>query len=76
MELHSGYTHKFTLEGDYFQELGEEYDFQNPMYTARTLPEKVKKPDGTQAYRSLGGGLSGLSEQMGNFNELAVDWCK
>lgn len=76
VELHSGYTHKFTLEGDYFQELGEEYDFQNPMYTARTLPEKVKDPDGTQAYHSLGGGLSGLSDQMDNFNEFAVDWCK
>ena len=76
VELHSGYTHKFILEGDYFQVLGEEYDFQNPMYTARTLPEKVKEPDGTQAYHSLGGGLSGLSDQMENFNEFAVDWCK
>lgn len=76
VELHSGYNHRFTLEGSHFQQLGEEYDFQNPMYTARTLPEKVKEPDGTQAYRSLGGGLSGLSDQMDNFNEFAVDWCK
>jgi len=76
VELHSGYTHNFTLEGDYFQQLGEEYDYQNPVYTARTLPEKLRKPDGTQAYYSLGGGLSGLSEQMENFSQFTLDWCQ
>jgi len=76
VELHSGYTHKFTLGGDYFQQLGEEYDYQNPVYTARTLPEKVRKPDGTRAYHSLGGGLSGLSDQMENFSQFTFDWCE
>lgn len=76
VELHSGYTHKFTLEGEYFQELGEEYDFQNPIYTARTLPEKIQKPDGTRAYHSLGEGLSGLSDQMENFSQFTLDWCQ
>lgn len=76
VELHSGYTHKFTLEGEYFQQLGEEYDYQNPIYTARTLPEKLRKPDGTQAYHSLGGGLSGLSDQMENFSQFTLDWCQ
>jgi hypothetical protein len=76
VELHSGYTHKFTLEGKYFQQLGEEYDYQNPIYTARTLPEKLLKPDGTQAYHSLDGGLSGLSDQMENFSQFTLDWCQ
>jgi hypothetical protein len=76
VELHSGYTHKFTLTGEYFERLGEEYDYQNPVYTARTLPEKLRKPDGTQAYYSLGGGLSGLSNQMENFSQFALDWCQ
>lgn len=76
VELHNGYTHKFSLDGEYFQQLGEEYDYQNPVYTARTLPEKLREPDGTQAYRSLGGGLSGLGDQMENFSQFTLDWCQ
>lgn len=76
VELHSGYTHRFTLDGEYFQQLGEEYDYQNPVYTARTLPEKLREPDGTQAYHSLGGGLSGLDDQLENFSEFTLDWCQ
>jgi hypothetical protein len=76
VELHNGYAHKFTLDGEYFQQLGEEYDYQNPVYTARTLPEKAQKPSGTRAYHSLGGGLSGPSDQMENFSQFTLDWCE
>lgn len=76
VELHNGYDHRFTIDGDYFQELGAEYDFQNPVYTARTLPEEIYKPDGTQAYFNVRGGLAGLAEQMDTFQEFTADWCE
>lgn len=75
VELHNGYDHRFTMPGYYFKELGEEYDFQNPIYTARTLPEKISKPDGTQAYSNFRSGFSGLSEEMESFKEFTLDWC-
>jgi hypothetical protein len=74
VELHRGYTHKFSMGGSYFQELGEEYEFQNPVYTARTLPEELRKPDGSQAYHNFGSGLFGIGEEMETFNEFARDW--
>ena len=76
VELHKGYDHRFSLEGDYFQELGDEYDFQNPVYTMRTLPEELVTPAGEQAFTSFGGGLSGVSDQMENFNDFALQWCE
>lgn len=75
VELHKGYDHRFTISGNYFKELGEEYDIQNPVYTARTLPEKISNPDGGQAYRNFRSGISGLSEEMESFKEFTLDWC-
>lgn len=76
VELHKGYDHRFTMEGDYFNQLGEEYDFQNPVYTLRTLPENISNPDGSKAYYNFRGGLSGLTEQMETFQEFTLDWCE
>jgi len=76
VELYKGFDHRFTLSGKYFKQLGEEYDFQNPVYTARTLPEKLTNPDGTKAYYNFRSGFAGLSEEMETFSEFTVDWCK
>ena len=68
-------TPKFQLEGGYFQELGEEYSFQNPVYTMRTFPEHLYRPDGSQAFGTWSGGLLGvLKEQTEDFAEFHKDW--
>lgn len=66
---------KFILDGDDFREIGQENSWQNPVYTIRTFPEKLRKPDGTRAYSSWSGGMLGvLNAQMGNVNEITRDW--
>jgi len=66
---------KFVLKGDYFRELGREYDFQNPVYTARTFPENVYTPDGKKAFPSWTGGLIGVTgKQMEDFAEFHQQW--
>lgn len=35
---------KFLLDGDYFQELGREYNFQNPVYTTNHMRENLCLP--------------------------------
>ncbi|TSH74883.1 hypothetical protein E2K73_07680 [Acinetobacter sp. RF15A] len=66
---------KFYLNGIYFQKLGEEYSFQNPVYTLRTMPENVHLLDGELAYESWQGGWLGVStKQMQDLNQFAQDW--
>ena len=66
---------KFVLKGDYFRELGREYDFQNPVYTMRTFPENVYTPDGEKAFPSWTGGLIGVAgKQMEDFAEFHQQW--
>jgi len=43
-------TPKFKLGGSDFNTIGKEYSSQNPIYTIRAFPEKLKKLDDTQAY--------------------------
>ena len=74
IQAYKGRT-KFILDGDDFREIGRENSWQNPVYTIRTLPEKLRTPDGRRAYSSVSGGLLGvLSVQMNNVNEIARDW--
>lgn len=71
---HQGRT-KFLLQGEYFQTLGREYTFQNPVFTARTFPEHLYHPDGKQAFEHWSGGMiSVLKEQMEDFREFHQDW--
>jgi hypothetical protein len=71
---HKG-TAKFKIDGDYFQKLGKEYSWQNPVYTMRTFPENLKNLDGSQAYGQWTGGLLGvLKEQMEDFNDFHRKW--
>jgi len=66
---------KFILDGNDFSEIGRENSWQNPVYTIRTFPEKLRTPDGRRAYSSFSGGMLGvLSAQMGNVNEITRDW--
>lgn len=66
---------KFYLNGQYFQKLGKEYSFQNPIYTLRTMPENVHLLDGELAYGSWQGGWLGVStKQMQDLNQFSQDW--
>ncbi len=66
---------KFRIQGEYFKTLGNEYGTQNPMYTIRTLPENLYKPDGKQAFGNWTGGMLGvLGRQMQDFTEWHRAW--
>jgi hypothetical protein len=66
---------KFKIHGDYFLKLGEEYSYQNPVYTIRTFPENLMNPDGSRAYPEWSGGLFGvLAKQMEDFNDFHRRW--
>ena len=66
---------KFLVGGDYFQQLGEEYSNQNPVYTMRTFPENLRNPDGTRAYSEWTGGWLGvINQQMQDFNDFHKKW--
>lgn len=68
-------TSKFYLEGFYFQNLGVEYEFQNPVYTLRTLPENVYELNGSPAFGTWTGGWIGVvGQQMEDLNELHARW--
>ncbi len=75
VNLNSKGKAKFYLKGDYFRELGEEYDFQNPVYTMRTFPENVYNLDGQKAFPTWTGGIIGVTgKQIEDFNEFHKQW--
>ena len=66
---------KFKIKGDYFQQLGQEYGRQNPVYTTRTFPENLYTKDGYKAFSVWTGGLLGvLKRQMEDFQEFNRKW--
>lgn len=66
---------RFVLDGREFQTMGEDYDYQNPIYTIRTFPEKLETPDGQDAYGQWTGGVLGvLNKQMDDFNDAMKTW--
>jgi len=66
---------KFVLKGEDFKTLGVEYGTQNPVYTIRTFPEHLYRPDGTPAFGKWTGGLLGvLGKQMEDFTEFHKQW--
>ncbi|MDF1710521.1 MAG: hypothetical protein P1U72_20730 [Paracoccaceae bacterium] len=71
---HKGKT-KFILDGDDFQEIGEQLSWQNPIYLIRTFPERLKTPEGRQAYDTWTGGMIGVvNVQMEDVNEMTHEW--
>ena len=68
---------KFLVIGDYFHEIGREFGIQNPVYTIRTFPEHVYRPDGSQAFGRWEGGILGvLAKQMEDATDFVNEWCK
>src|ERR1017187_2350302 len=51
---------KFKVDGDYFQQLGQEYSTQNPVYTIRTFPIHLTTTDGTKPFSEYTGGVLGV----------------
>lgn len=75
VELKCRGTLKFILNGDYFQQLGNEFEEQNPIYTMRTLPENLYNPNGELSYNKWEGGMFGvLGKQMEDFNDFNRKW--
>lgn len=75
IEFASRGTTKFVLEGYYFKELGEEFGTQNVIYTMRTFPEKLLRPDGRKAFDTWSGGLLGvMGKQMEDLTEFHRKW--
>jgi len=68
-------VHKFTLDGNYFQELGKEFSTQNPMYTIRTFPIHLTAMDGSKPFSEYEGGILGvLQKEMEQFTEFSDQW--
>ncbi|MBP1885062.1 hypothetical protein [Sinorhizobium mexicanum] len=66
---------KFEMKGDYFKKLGDEREWQNPVYTMRTMPENLYTPDGRPAFDTWTGGWLGvIREQMDDHNEFHRAW--
>jgi hypothetical protein len=66
---------RFLLEGRYFKQIGDEFDFQNPVYTMRTFTSHVYRPDGTKAFSEWTGGWLGvMTKEMEQFNEFHQQW--
>ena len=75
VELKFKGTLKFILNGDYYRQLGSEFEDQNPMYTMRTLPENLYNPNGEPSYSKWEGGMLGvLGKQMEDFNDFNKKW--
>lgn len=66
---------RFILPGRDFSRIGREVDFQNPVYTVRTLPEQLLTPAGVPAFSQWTGGVLGvLGRQMDDVNTMAAHW--
>jgi hypothetical protein len=66
---------KFVLPGEYFQQLGQEYDTQNPVYTIRTFSHHVSTMDGHQPFPEPDGGMLWiLKEEMEQFTDFNKRW--
>jgi hypothetical protein len=66
----------FLMSGSDFTMLGSEHRAgQNPVYLLRTLPEKLRRPDGSAAFDSWTGGFLGVAmKQMEDLNSAALSW--
>jgi len=68
-------TTKFKISGEYFRKVGEEYSWQNPVYTMRTFPQNLMRPDGVRAYPGWTGGMLGvLTKQMDDYRDFHKKW--
>ena len=71
---HNG-TGRFIVDGAHFQDVGQSYSYQNPVYLMRTFTENVSNMDGTPAFGTWTGGWLGvLGEQLNDHNEFHQEW--
>lgn len=68
----------YLLDGVAFGTLGAEFaGGQNPVYLIRTLPQHLRRPDGTPAFGEWQGGLLGVvKEQMEDVSDAAHQWAQ
>lgn len=66
----------FVISGEDFASLGGAYsDDENPIYLVRTLPEKLRRPDGTPAFGAWSGGWLGVvTRQLQDVTAFAASW--
>jgi hypothetical protein len=64
------------MSGSVFASLGSEFSAgQNPVFLIRTLPEKLRTPDGHPAFETWTGGLLGvLGAQLEDHAEFHRRW--
>jgi len=75
VELQFRGTTKFKLDGEYYNTLGEEYSWQNPIYTINNFPQNLMNLEGSSAYPEWTGGWLGVaSKQMEDFNNFHTKW--
>lgn len=66
---------KFVIPGDYFQQLGREFDGQNPVYTMRTFPHHLSAMDGANSFPEPDGGMLWiLNKELEQFNDFNKLW--
>ncbi|OEC97867.1 MULTISPECIES: hypothetical protein [unclassified Rhizobium] len=66
---------KFQMSGSYFHQLGDERDWQNPLYTIRTMPSNLLDPNGISAFGTWTGGLLGvMGKQMEDHENMHRKW--
>ncbi|TIM38172.1 hypothetical protein [Mesorhizobium sp.] len=66
---------RFRFEGSYFRQLGEERDWQNPVFTIRTMAENTKDPEGRPSFETWTGGWLGvINRQMEDHHEMHRQW--
>jgi hypothetical protein len=66
----------FVIGGRDFDEIGRAFGGgENPLYLLRTLPEKLRRPDGSRAFGEWEGGILGVTtRQLEDVTHAASTW--
>jgi hypothetical protein len=66
----------FVISGRDFDEIGKSFGAgENPLYLLRTLPEKLRRPDGSRAFAGWEGGILGVTmRQLDDVTKAATAW--
>lgn len=66
---------KFTLEGGYFQQLGQEHAQESPVYIVRNFPPHLTAMDGSKPFSAYPGDLlENVTKEVGQFTEFSDKW--
>ncbi len=66
----------FAMSGRDFDDIGRSFGAsENPLYLLRTLPEKLRRPDGSRAFSEWEGGFLGVTtRQLEDVTKAASTW--